>query len=373
MGSKLLIAAAGAGKTTFLIKEANKINSRILITTYTRSNEEEIKKAIINEYGCIPSHIDLLTWYEFLLRHGVRPFQGSMNDSLYEKSIGFILTNEQSTIGIEEKNTLRYYFTTKLKIYSDKISKFIINCNEKINGSIISRIESIYSHIFIDEIQDMVGYDLDILNLLIKSNIELLLVGDPRQTTYSTHPTPKYKKYQDGKIESYFKEVVNKKNEICKIDKKTLNRSHRNNQIICNLSSKLYPFLPKAEECICNNCRNYDKNEHIGTFLLFKRDVSNYLEKYEPIQLRWNVKTKGDPKFPIHNFGDAKGKSFDRVLIYPTKDMKLWIINNDHILEDQTRAKFYVAITRARKSSTIIIDDDMDITKIGDDYCFYTP
>jgi len=373
MGSKLLIASAGAGKTTFLIKETKKINSRILITTYTRSNEEEIKKAIIYEYGCIPSHIELLTWYEFLLRHGVRPFQGSMDDFLYEKSIGFLFKNEQSTKGIEEKDTLRYYFNTTLKIYSDKISQFIINCNVKINGSIISRIESIYSHIFVDEIQDMVGYDLDILHLLIKSNIELLLVGDPRQTTYFTHPTTKYKKYQDGKIENYFKEIVNKKKEICKIDKDTLNQSHRNNQVICNLSSKLYPSLPRAEECICDKCRNYDENGHIGIFLLFEKDISNYLEKYEPIQLRWNVKTKGDPKFPIHNFGDAKGKSFDRVLIYPTKDMKLWIINNEHILEDQTRAKFYVAITRARKSSAIVVDDNICLDNIGDECCIYKP
>jgi DNA helicase-2/ATP-dependent DNA helicase PcrA len=41
---KLIIAAAGAGKTTFLVTEALKMTERVLITTYTQANEAEIKK-----------------------------------------------------------------------------------------------------------------------------------------------------------------------------------------------------------------------------------------------------------------------------------------------------------------------------------------
>lgn len=53
--NKLIIAAAGAGKTTFLVDEALKIkDGNVLITTYTQANEEEIRKKIIEKNKCIP-------------------------------------------------------------------------------------------------------------------------------------------------------------------------------------------------------------------------------------------------------------------------------------------------------------------------------
>lgn len=373
MNSKLVIAAAGAGKTTYLIEEALKRNNKVLITTYTRSNENEILNKIYSKLGCIPSNIEIQTWFEFLLRQGVRPFQGTMDNSLFEKNIGFFLSSNKSALYTKESDILKHYFNKKLQIFSDKITKFILKCNEKLNGLIISRISNIYSNIFIDEIQDMVGYDLDLLQLLIYSNSEILMVGDPRQTTYTTHPTDKNQKYQNGKIEEYINDIINKKQEICKIDKESLKLSHRNNEIICNFSSKLFPSFPKPSECKCNMCRNYGNDNHIGLFLLYQKDIPNYLEKYKPIQLRWNKKTKGYSNYEIYNFGEAKGLSFERVIIYPTNDMLNWIQNNNYNLADQTRAKFYVAITRARKSSTIVIDDNIDKRNIGDEYCFYEP
>ncbi len=51
----------------------------------------------------------------------------------------------------------------------------------------IKRISKIFPNIFIDEIQDLAGYDLDILKLLFKSESTILCVGDPRQITYLTH------------------------------------------------------------------------------------------------------------------------------------------------------------------------------------------
>ena len=45
--NKLIIAAAGSGKTTFLVKEAIRVKDQnVLITTYTEANESEIRKNI---------------------------------------------------------------------------------------------------------------------------------------------------------------------------------------------------------------------------------------------------------------------------------------------------------------------------------------
>jgi DNA helicase-2/ATP-dependent DNA helicase PcrA len=233
------------------------------------------------------------------------------------------------------------------------VSNFVVKCNAKLNGKIIDRLCRIYSHIFIDEIQDMAGYDLDIIKNLFNSSSEMIIVGDPRQSTFFTHPTDKYNKYQNGKIEDFIQKEVG--TEKCEIDKKTLKASHRNDEKICLYSSKLFPKLPESEACVCEVCRSYSQ-DHVGIFLIKKQDVSNYILKYNPVQLRWDKRFEGFQDFPIYNFGDSKGMTFERVLIYPTKTIESWIRDNNTNLEEITRAKFYVALTRARQSVAIVMD-----------------
>ena len=53
MVNRLIVAAAGSGKTTYLIEQALKSNGQTLITTFTIDNESEIKKRIIECYVAI--------------------------------------------------------------------------------------------------------------------------------------------------------------------------------------------------------------------------------------------------------------------------------------------------------------------------------
>ena len=80
--NKLIIAAAGSGKTTYLTNKALNQDGSVLLLTYTLSNEDVIKRRLIQKVGCIPGNITIQTWFSFLLQHGVKPFQGSLNESL---------------------------------------------------------------------------------------------------------------------------------------------------------------------------------------------------------------------------------------------------------------------------------------------------
>lgn len=357
--NKLIIAAAGAGKTTFLVKEAlNREDGNVLITTYTQANEEEIRKKIIEINRCIPENIVIQTWFSFLLQHGVKPYQGC----LFEKKVkGMILVNEQSGIKYimghipvyYKEDEEKHYFTDTFKIYSDKLSKFVIRCNQKSEGAVIDRLSRIYSHILIDEVQDLAGYDLELLKLLFESDSNILMVGDPRQVTYLTHNESKFKKYRDGKIKDFIKIECKKSN--CEIEEEKLNISHRNNELICSFSSKLYPnFMP---------CKSNQKEvtKHDGVFLVKKQDVIKYLDSYDPVQLRYSLKEEVNKSYKTVNFGDSKGLTFDRVLIYPTKKFVQWLINNNSDLSPTSRSKFYVAITRARYSVGIVYDFDSSL------------
>lgn len=47
--------------------------------------------------------------------------------------------------------TLHHYFTSDSKVYSDKILKLVIRCNDTSEGALFKRLSSIYSHIIIYE------------------------------------------------------------------------------------------------------------------------------------------------------------------------------------------------------------------------------
>jgi len=380
--NKLILSAAGSGKTTFLVKLAleHEKNKKILITTYTNENEEEIKQKITKLMKCIPSNITVQSWFSFLIQQGVKPYQGSMDESLFSLRInGMYLCNTQSGIKkgkngrvytIGESDVLNHYFTKDHRIYSDKISKFIVKCNEKENGKLISRISKIYSYIYIDEVQDLAGYDLELLKLFFSSKSDIVLVGDPRQVTYVTNHLKKNEKYNQGKIKDFLLNECKKTLNEIDIDETTLNKSHRNNSIICKYSSKLFPEYQETFPCECDSCRNIIK-EHQGVFLIRENDIHNYLLKFNPIQLVWNSCSKFNKNFSHLNMGKAKGKTYERVLIYPTEQMRLWIKDNTYDFvktvngkkkkSEYVKEKFYVALTRAKYSVAIVmnfVDDD---------------
>ncbi len=368
--NKLIIAAAGSGKTSYLVRCAlDAASKRVLITTYTEANEGEIRQAIIRLGGSIPVNITIQTWFTFLLQHGVRPFQSALDESIHETEIGFYLSSNKSgqKLGTDSKPLVwngkpifwgeadfrKFYFTNSFRIYSDKISKFVIRCNSVTKGDVINRIARIFDYVLIDEVQDLAGYDLELLKLLFQSDSEVLLVGDPRQVTYLTHHTVKHKKYANGNIKCFIENELGKSS-TCIVDETTLNKSHRNNKAICDFSNKLYPDLAASQPCMCSSCCS-KACIHEGVFWISKDEIEEYIKIFRPTQLRWNLKTACSEGSPVMNFGESKGLSFDRVVIYPTHDMKKWLQDHKHPLKEETRAKLYVAITRARHSVSFVL------------------
>lgn len=345
--SKLFIAAAGAGKTTYLVQDALKrTRQRILFTTFTDTNTEEIRKKIYEMTGCIPSNIKVLPWFSFLLTEGVRPYQSYI---IQEKITGICLTNTQSKLYVSEDKGEEYYLTEDNKVLSDKLSKLAYKINEKSNGMVFQRLKKIYDVIYIDEAQDLVGYDLEIFKALHQIGITVIMAEDPRQVTFETHMEHKNKKYRNGKLREYIKD-----NKLgFEIDEETLGISHRNNQQICNLANKFFPQYKKVES------DNNRVTGHDGIFFVGETDVDDYCRIYKPAILRYNKSTKiiGGLNLPVMNYGLSKGLTFDRTLIYPTEKLLKTLFNdNDSRLTNQAKARCYVAITRAKYSVAFVIE-----------------
>lgn len=351
--NKIIIAAAGSGKTTHLVNEALKVlKGSVLITTYTQANEAEIRNKLILSARCIPESITVMPWFTFLLRHGVRPYQGILTEQritgvkLVNGRSGFRYKGRNGPVYYAESDFNHYYFSSQGRIYTDKLSKLVLRCNDAWSGKVIDRLARIYTHIFIDEVQDLSGWDLELLKVLFNSPINITLVGDPRQATYSTSNSAKNRKYAKSAIVDFFDSL----GEEVQIDDASLCKNHRSVQQICELSNQLYPDY--SHTISSTTLGAY----HEGVFIVRHCDVHQYLEQYRPMQLRDSARTKINNNYQVMNFGESKGRTFDRVLLYLTKPMLAWLFDSNNDLPPTSRAKLYVAITRARYSVAIIAE-----------------
>lgn len=363
MRNKILIASAGAGKTTLFVKEAISCNETVLITTFTEENKDEIKKKFFElNNGVIPSNVTIRTWFSFLIEHGAKPYQGKLTN---KKIKGLLLVNEKSGLRYRsakfpvyygEEDIDKHYFNKEYRIYSDKLSKFVVKCNEKSDGRVIDRISALFKYIFIDEVQDLAGYDLEFIKLLLRTNSVIKMAGDPRQVTYHTHFSDKHKKYSNGNIEDF---ITNEcKNLPCDIDSETLRGSWRNNQVICDFANSIFPDYPSFKSLCTKTAK------HNGVFLVREKDVSKYLEEHDPIQLRYSRAKKVNPNYKVKNFGESKGGTYDHVLIYPTAKIEGWLFNNKELDNFEIKCKFYVAVTRARHSVAIVCKNKIETNNL---------
>ena len=71
--------------------------------------------------------------------------------------------------------------------YSKNASELALKCDEISDGAVIKRLEEIYSHIYIDEVQDVSGYDFTWIQKFCNSKIVVTMVGDYKQTIFSTN------------------------------------------------------------------------------------------------------------------------------------------------------------------------------------------
>ena len=350
-----LIAAAGSGKTTYIVDEVTKnTTDKILLVTYTIANSRKLKKDIEAKVGVVPSNIEIMTWHSFLLQHCIRPFRSVAYGRRIER-IDF--ETPIKNFKIPERNTDLFYFSCRNALYKDRATKFALKCNTLSNNAVIERLESIYSLIYIDEVQDMAGEDLDLLTLLYSSKSRIFAVGDIRQAIYYTCNAPKNKGNRGSKLLDYFR----------KLEKKGLltvqfrDFSYRCKQSICDLSDSLFPNIDEKTKSL-----NDKKCEHEGLYVVRTENFDEYVRDYNPMVLRWSVSSKiPETTYPIEvrNIGLSKGATYDHVIIICTEAFKNFVKYGSIPTSEKTKSELYVAITRARYSVAFVYDgmDYLDV------------
>lgn len=335
-----ILAAAGSRKTECVVEAALAVaGGRVLITTYTDENQRHIARRIEQKVGVIPKHITVMGWFRFLITQCVKPYQRALTGKPFMIG-GLNFKGRRSCF--TNKTDLRYFIDRNSDLYRDGVSDFVIQLNAATNRAVVERLERIYTHLLIDEVQDLVGYDLDVLDLLFSSRINLMVVGDPRQHTFSTNLCPRNKKYRGAKLAQWFSE----REDQCSLESR--NYSFRCNQAVCDFADTIFPDLPRTKS------REVPVSGHDGVFTVPANLLRDYLRDHGPVTaLRYdkNADTYG---LTATNIGVAKGSTHDRVIIFPTKPMLTFLKDGD-ASKLKTPEKLYVAVTRARFSVAFVV------------------
>jgi DNA helicase-2/ATP-dependent DNA helicase PcrA len=362
--NQIIVASAGSRKTTSIVEQALSLPGQlILVTTYTNENLAHLRSEFVKRAGVVPTNVLLMTWFSFLLQETVRPYQNFLVDPGRVRTVHFE-QKEAPRPGDRHRPIIRYYpktdprhyyLTSSLDIYSDRVAEFAVHCDDTSGGMVVARLTKMLDHIFIDEMQDLTCYDLELLEKLFRSRIAVTAVGDPRQATLMTSRGAKNKKYRRGGITEW----IDGKEKTGLVQVEHRIECWRSNQTICSFADRLYPDLPKSIS------RNTELTEHDGVFAITTEDAQGYFKKYEPLVLRFWKKTN-TLGLPACNIKTMKGSTADRVLVFPTTGMRKFLLTFDPSQAGDV-ATLYVAITRARYSVAFVVDakDCSKIQKTG--------
>ena len=365
MNNQVIFAAAGNGKTYSLCAKAKAAISTgtkyVLLISYTnegiRALEKEYKK---QNYGVLDERIIIKSWYSFLLSEFIKPYQCSLrlNKKIYKKetpvtisenfisSIAFYVT-EKIPAWFNQAH-LQYFLNSHGDIYPDRVSHLAYLCNEQSQGKPIHRMKEIYSHIFIDELQDYAGWDLEIIKLLFGSTISISGVGDYKQATYRTNNSPKNKQYRDENIREFFLHL--QKKGLCSV--LYANSTRRFNYEICSFINTIHN---DSDAIVVPDplLKQTSIPENSGVYIIDYKYLKDYCEYYHPVILRYDKRTQipfYDDNCDVFNYGGSKGATFERTVIIPVSTTIQFIEKQVKISSKQTRSKFYVACTRAKYS-----------------------
>jgi DNA helicase-2/ATP-dependent DNA helicase PcrA len=349
--NKIIFASAGAGKTTEIVNEALAMRpKRTAITTFTLKNVEEIRRKLIEINGYVPPEITIYPWYTLVLHEMVRPYQGHVHS---KRVAGVHFAKGATRTYVKKKDVARYYCDRENQAYSDRLGDFALLCNEASGGKMLRRLNDMFSHIFVDEVQDLAAFDIDVLELLLRSPIGVTGVGDIRQSTFRTSYAPKNKKYCGRGF--VLKAEAWERAGLCKVV--YMARSRRCVQAICDIADLIFPDLPKAKS------HNNAKTEHDGVFVVRSVHVEEYRNRFAPQLLRLSRTFRRD--LAAENFGMVKGLGFERVLIIPYSGITEWLTTGDANHVAKSSDEVYVGVTRAYQSVAFIHDGDVAIPSIA--------
>jgi len=335
MDKRVILAVAGSGKTTYLVKNILR-DKKSLLLTYTEANTLNLRNNIIKNFTYFPENITLKTYFSFLYSFCIQPFlkdEYNLKGLIYKQNINRYAQGD------------KYFLTNKGNLFYNRASKFAEK--KGIYNDIKKRLEKYYQYLFIDEIQDFAGHDFGLLEKISSANLNMLFVGDFYQHTFDTSRDGNVRQSLHHNYEQYKKNFDKLK---FVIDETTLIKSYRCSPTTCkyiteNFNINIEPHGNRSTEIsyITNKVKIDDIVKNDNIIKLFYRQ--HYLYKCKS-----------------RNWGDCKGENiFNDVCVVLNKvSLEHYLKGKLKELLPQTLNKLYVAISRAHGNVYFIAEKDLE-------------
>ncbi len=342
--NELRLAVAGGRKTQSIVDECAQAahGHSILILTYTQVNQSEVRDRL-SRLGPLDARVDVQGWFSFLMAHWVRPYVPALFPARKLRGLNF-----EGDPGQYATGEMRF-LDSESRAYKRHLGRFAHEVSEASEGAVLDRLSRIYETIYIDEVQDLNGWDLEILAALMGSPMTVRMVGDVRQALLLTNPRdPKNKQYKGAEIKKWFDEHAAQG----RLSITHESRTWRSNQVIADFADRIFGtswgFAATASQ-------RSGATEHDGVFAVATEHAMAYFEQFEPLCLRHNSASGNAVELPYMNIGIAKGMDVDRVLVWPTGGVIDFLVKGT-ALKTTPSCSLYVAVTRARHSVAFIAD-----------------
>lgn len=336
---------AGGRKTQSIIDACSDSSKRRLLVTYSTTGQKELRERLNTTYGT--NAPEVTGWYSFLINHFVRPY---LKAEYPNRTVeGFNFHYQHSLYAPAEQR----HFDPDGNLTRVGLSNLAWVLAKKTQEAPFDRLSRIYDEIYFDEVQDLTGWDLEILAKLFASSLHIVLVGDVRQSVYDTnHQDRKNSKYRGLAMIDWFR----MQERVKKLQIHESLENWRCRPEIAKLANQVFADKNEISPAVS---RQTAECSHQGIFRISPSDIANYVQSFQPLCLRWNK----DSGAGLHdtqsfqNMGEVKGLTVDHVLILPTEKMIKFLSTGVSDLKERTACKLYVSITRARFSVAFILDD----------------
>lgn len=234
--NRLTLAVAGSRKTQSIVDACvqGSPEKRRLVVTFTQTGQAELEHRL--NAACQPGSVpEVLGWYAFLLRHCIRPYLPLLFPTQRLRGLNF---EGRPTRGRYATGRARY-FDSGGRAYKLHLSKLAWEVLKESTGAAVDRISKIYDEIYIDEVQDLTGCDLYILEQLMRvEEMDLCMVGDVRQSVFDTNPEdPNLRRYRGVAMLDWFD--LHQNEGLLDVVHNT--ETWRSNRAIANFSDQLFP------------------------------------------------------------------------------------------------------------------------------------
>ena len=345
MPNHLTLAVAGGRKTQGIVERcaAQPPERRILVLTYTQANQEELRNRL-RLYAGDRHHVEVMGWFTFLLRHFAKPFLPFKFSR--QRVLGFNFEGQPDRYAVGKNR----FLDSNGAAFACELGRLANELVTDSNGALLRSLECIYDEILIDEIQDSSAHDWDILDVLLRSSIDVRMVGDIRQSVLATNSrSKKNAKYSYANAIGWFR------------DRQKLGLLEIQDSVV---TWRCHPGIAAFSDTIfdpswrfpATQSRNETVTDHDGVYLVASKHIAEYVNLYRPRCLRNNVNSGKKIGLDFLNFKVSKGMTYERVLIVPTVPISKFITAGT-FLEATPASSFYVAVTRAKQSVAIVLDN----------------